>query len=170
MKTDNKKEGKTVGRVYHTFGPFVFKEAKVLILGSVPSPKSSEQGFYYGHPQNRFWKVLAAVFGEKEPACVEERKNFLTRHKIALWDAVESCEIAGASDATIRNAEPTKVEEIIKDTSIEQIFATGKTACRLLEKLQGIKAVCLPSPSPANCSVSFEKMVNAYSQILKYLQ
>ena len=163
---------KTVGRVYHTFGPFVFKEAEVLILGSFPSPKSREPGFYYGHPQNRFWKVLAAVFGCDEPLTVEERKTFLLKHKIALWDVVESCEISGAADATIKNPLPTDVKGIIKGTGIKKIFTTGKTAHDLLKKLQGIDAGLLPSPSPANCSVPLEKLISEYSavaeQILQY--
>ena len=149
-----KKTLKTAERVEHTFGPFVFREAEILILGSIPSPKSRELGFYYGHPHNRFWKVLARVFKEDEPLTVDERKKFLVKHKIALWDVVESCDIHGASDATIRNAVPTDVAGKIKGTKIKRIFTTGKTAHKLLIKLQGIDSVPLPSPSPANCAVS----------------
>lgn len=102
------------GFVTHEFGAFFDKDSRVLILGTIPSPKSREQGFYYGHPQNRFWKVLADVLGEKVvPQTVEERKKFLKRNRIALWDVLESCEIKGASDVSIRNARPNDMNRIL---------------------------------------------------------
>ncbi len=157
-------------RVEHTIAPFVFKEAKVLILGTIPSPKSREQGFYYAHPQNRFWKVLATVFEKTIPQSIEDKKNFLLTEKIALWDVLSECYIVGAGDASIKNEKPNDVQGIIVGTEIKSIFTTGKTACKLLSKLQGIKSICLPSTSPANCSVSFNELVEKYSEIKKVIK
>ena len=155
--------------IKHTIEPFIFKEAKVLILGTMPSPKSREQGFYYGHPQNRFWRVLAAVFGEKAPEGVEERKNFLVKHRIALWDVLSECEIDGASDSSIKRAEANDVSGKSVGTDIEAIFTTGRTAHDLLKKLKGTDSLLLPSPSPANCAVTFDEMVEKYSAIKRFL-
>lgn len=162
------------GFVTHEFGAFFDKDSRVLILGTIPSPKSREQGFYYGHPQNRFWKVLADVLGEKVvPQTVEERKKFLKRNRIALWDVLESCEIKGASDVSIRNARPNDMNRILQAADIRAIFATGAKAAQLYKKLCfpecGVEAVRLPSTSPANCGCSDEKLREAYSQICKYL-
>ena len=146
----------------------------MLILGTIPSPKSREQGFYYGHPQNRFWKVLADVLGEKVvPQTVEERKKFLKRNRIALWDVLESCEIKGASDVSIRNARPNDMNRILQAADIRAIFVAGTKAAKLYKKLClptcGVEAIQLPSTSPANCGCSDEKLREAYSQICKYL-
>ncbi|MBP5193870.1 MAG: DNA-deoxyinosine glycosylase [Clostridia bacterium] len=157
------------GIVKHTIEPFIFKEAKVLILGTMPSPKSRQQGFYYGHPQNRFWRVLAAVFGEKAPEGVEDRKSFLKKHKIALWDVLRECEIEGASDSSIKSAIPNDVAGKIAGTDINAIFTTGKTAHDLLKKLTGTESLALPSPSLANCAVPFDEMVLKYSAIKRFL-
>ncbi len=119
------------GLVTHEFDAFFDKDSRVLILGTIPSPKSREQGFYYGHPQNRFWKVLADVLGEEFPQTVEERKRFLKRNHIALWDVLESCEIKGASDVSIRNARPNDMNRILQEADIRAIFAhrcKGSTA------------------------------------------
>lgn len=163
------------GLVTHEFDAFFDKDSRVLILGTIPSPKSREQGFYYGHPQNRFWKVLADVLGEEFPQTVEERKRFLKRNHIALWDVLESCEIKGASDVSIRNARPNDMNRILKakDTNIQAIFVAGTKAAKLYKKLClptcGVEAIQLPSTSPANCGCSDEKLREAYSQICKYL-
>ena len=114
------------GLVTHEFDAFFDKDSRVLILGTIPSPKSREQGFYYGHPQNRFWKVLADVLGEEFPQTVEERKRFLKRNHIALWDVLESCEIKGASDVSIRNARPNDMNRILQAADIRAIFARCK--------------------------------------------
>lgn len=114
-----------VMKVAHEFGPFYDKDSKVLILGSIPSPKSREQGFYYGHPRNRFWPVLAALFGERIPQTVPERKDFLTRHNIALWDVLASCDIKGADDVSIRNPEANDMRLITESADIRAIFTTG---------------------------------------------
>lgn len=161
------------GFVTHEFGAFFDEESRVLILGTIPSPKSREQGFYYGHPQNRFWKVLADVLDKKTPQTVEERQIFLKENHIALWDVLESCEIKGASDVSIRNARPNDMNRILQAADIRAIFATGAKAAQLYKKLCfpecGVEAVRLPSTSPANCGCSDEKLREAYSQICKYL-
>ena len=123
------------GLVTHEFDAFFDKDSRVLMLGTIPSPKSREQGFYYGHPQNRFWKVLADVLGEEFPQTVEERKRFLKRNHIALWDVLESCEIKGASDVSIRNARPNDMNRILQAADIRAIFATGAKAAQLYKKL-----------------------------------
>ena len=162
------------GLVTHEFDAFFAKDSRVLILGTIPSPKSREQGFYYGHPQNRFWKVLADVLGEEFPQTVEERKRFLKRNHIALWDVLESCEIKGASDVSIRNARPNDMNRILQAADIRAIFATGAKAAQLYKKLCfpecGVEAVRLPSTSPANCGCSYEKLREAYSQICDYVR
>lgn len=164
------------GLVTHEFDAFFDKDSRVLILGTIPSPKSREQGFYYGHPQNRFWKVLADVLGEEFPQTVEERKGFLKRNHIALWDVLESCEIKGASDVSIRNARPNDMNRILKDedTNIQAIFVAGTKAAKLYKKLClptcGVEAIQLPSTSPANCGCSYEKLREAYSQICDYVR
>ena len=162
------------GLVTHEFDAFFDKDSRVLILGTIPSPKSREQGFYYGHPQNRFWKVLADVLDEEFPQTVEERKGFLKRNHIALWDVLESCEIKGASDVSIRNARPNDMNRILQAADIRAIFATGAKAAKLYKKLCfpecGVEAVRLPSTSPANCGCSYEKLREAYSQICDYVR
>lgn len=162
------------GLVTHEFDAFFDKDSRVLILGTIPSPKSREQGFYYGHPQNRFWKVLADVLGEEFPQTVEERKRFLKRNHIALWDVLESCEIKGASDVSIRNARPNDMNRILQAADIRAIFATGAKAAQLYKKLCfpecGVEAVRLLSTSPANCGCSYEKLREAYSQICDYVR
>ena len=162
------------GLVTHEFDAFFNKYSRVLILGTIPSPKSREQGFYYGHPQNRFWKVLADVLDEEFPQTVEERKRFLKRNHIALWDVLESCEIKGASDVSIRNARPNDMNRILQAADIRAIFATGAKAAQLYKKLCfpecGVEAVRLGSTSPANCGCSYEKLREAYSQICDYVR
>ena len=132
----------------------------------MPSPKSVENGFYYGHPQNRFWPALAAVWQEDTPTSVEARQDFLVRHRIALWDVLASCEIAGAADGSIRAPIPNDIAALLKKTRITRIYTTGKTAERLYRRLclaqTGIPSVCLPSPSPANCAVGWECLLSAY--------
>ena len=163
------------GFVTHEFGAFFDKDSRVLILGTIPSPKSREQGFYYGHPRNRLWKVLADVLGEKVvPQTVKERTDFLTRHNIALWDVLESCEIKGASDVSIRNARPNDMNRILQAADIRAIFVAGTKAAKLYKKLClptcGVEAIQLPSTSPANCGCSYEDLRKAYSQICDYVR
>lgn len=161
------------GFVTHEFGAFFDEESRVLILGTIPSPKSREQGFYYGHPQNRFWKVLADVLDKKFPQTVEERQRFLKENHIALWDVLESCEIKGASDVSIRNARPNDINRILQAADIRAIFVAGTKAAKLYKKLClptcGVEAIQLPSTSPANCRCSYGELRKAYSQICKYV-
>lgn len=158
-------------RVTHEFEPFYDENSKILILGSIPSPKSRELGFYYMHPQNRFWKVLSSVFGEEVPLYIDDKKQFLKRHNIALWDVLESCDIDGASDSSIKNPIPNDIEKILENSKVEKIYTTGKTAHKLYNKYIlnkiGIEAKCLSSTSPANARMSLEELVNEYKSLLK---
>lgn len=168
--TDNK----TTMRVEHEFGPFYNKDSKVLILGSIPSPKSREQGFYYGHPRNRFWMVLADILGEELPETVEQRKSMLAKHHIALWDVLDSCEIKGASDTSIKDPVANDMNVILDEADIRAIFTTGTKADDLYKKMCypicGVPSIKLPSTSPANCGCSYEKLKAGYSLILEYLK
>ena len=161
--------------VTHTFEPFVPQDATVLILGTMPSPKSRELGFYYGHPQNRFWKTLAAVYGEVTPSTTSERKDFLTRHRIALWDTLASCDIQGANDASIQNPVPNDIGSLLASHPIQVIFTTGAKATayynRLILPKIGKEAIPLPSPSPANCRFHTEaSLAEAYRVIRAYTE
>lgn len=157
-------------RVTHEFPALFDKDSHVLLLGSIPSPKSREVGFYYGHPQNRFWKVMARVLGEKVPETIPQKKAMLARHHVALWDVLESCTIVGASDTSIEDAVPNRIASLVARSKVTRIFCTGATAHKLYQKYcaadVGIDAVKLPSTSPANCAVSLEKLVEAYRKIL----
>lgn len=158
--------------VNHEFPPFYNKDSNILILGSIPSKKSREDGFYYAHPKNRFWSTLAHVFNETVPLSIEEKKDFLTRHKIALWDVLESCTIKGSSDQSIENIVCNDISSLLKKTKITTIFTTGKKATMLYEKYceekTGIKTTYLPSTSPANCPKNIEEILfNTYQQIKK---
>lgn len=157
-------------KVYHELDPFYDEEALVLILGSMPSVKSRELGFYYMHPQNRFYKTLAKVYDEKIPNTIDERKSFLKRHKIACWDVIKSCSIVGSSDASITDVKVNNIHKIIKATKIKHIFTTGKKAYTLYRKYcfekTKIEAIYLPSTSPLNCPKRIEeKLVKEYSII-----
>lgn len=151
---------------FHEIDPFYDGHSEILILGSFPSPKSRESGFYYGHPQNRFWKILGSVFEEPVPVSADEKKHFLKRHRIALWDVIASCEIAGADDRSIRNPKPNNLKLILDNAPIKKILITGTTAFRLYKKLCrpliGIEATPLPSPSPANCAMSLSVLTERY--------
>ncbi len=161
-------------RIEHTIPPVFDADSRVLILGTFPSPKSREAGFYYGHPQNRFWPALAALFNEDVPVTEAEKEVFLRRRHIALWDVVASCEINGADDSSIRNPLPNKIAQVIAQTAIQGIFTTGKKAFSLYQKLcypeTGFQASYLPSPSPANCRLPFEQLLDAYRAILAVLE
>ena len=158
-------------RVYHEFPPVFDGNSRVLILGTMPSPRSREQGFYYMHPQNRFWKMLCAVLGEDIPTDIGGRRNMCLRHGIALWDVLESCEINGASDSSIRSAVPNDLEKVFIAADIRAVFTTGKKAQALYEKFFADKmhAVCLPSTSPANRTISEADMLDKYRVIERYL-
>lgn len=152
--------------IVHPFAPFYDENSAVLIVGSFPSVASRADGFYYGNVHNRFWKVLAAVFCDDAPSQIPEKKAFLARHKIALYDAVRECTISGSSDSSIRDVVPPDIEAIVKNSKVKKIFANGKTAAKFFEKYQSAE-LCkmlevLPSTSPANASFSLEKLVEAW--------
>ena len=157
--------------ISHTFLPVFDENSELLILGSFPSVKSREQGFYYGHPQNRFWKVLAAVCHCEVPQTIEEKKSLLLIHHIAIWDVIDSCDINGSSDSSIKNVVPADIAGILQKTKITRIFANGKTAGNLYQKFSeestGIKATVLPSTSPANAVFSLEKLIQVWKEELQ---
>ncbi|MBQ5667196.1 MAG: DNA-deoxyinosine glycosylase [Oscillospiraceae bacterium] len=161
-------------RITHAFDPVFDFESRILILGTMPSPKSRELSFYYSHPRNRFWPVLAKIFGEEIPKTPEEKRNFCLRNKIALWDVLKECDIEGASDSSIKNAVPNDLSVILNSAKIQAIFATGATAAKLYKKFiepeTKIPATALPSTSPANAKIKFEELVEEYKRILEYLK
>ena len=154
----------------HPIDPVFDKDSKVLILGSFPSVRSREAGFFYGHPQNRFWKVTAGVFGDEVPQTTEEKKAFLLRNHIALWDVIGSCDIDGSSDASIRNVTVNDIGLILKTADIRAIFLNGKKAFSLYQKYMypvvKREGICLPSTSPANAAWSVEKLTGEWKKIL----
>lgn len=158
----------------HPIPPLYNKDSKVLILGSFPSVKSREQMFFYGHPQNRFWKVISAVMNNAEPITIEEKKNFLYDNHIALWDVIASCDITGSSDSSIKNVVANDITEILKKADINQIFVNGKTAERYYNKYIrgriGREAVCLPSTSPANAAWSTDKLIEVWQTLKKNIE
>ena len=159
--------------IVHPFEAFCGSDPKILILGSFPSVKSRENNFFYGHPQNRFWKVISSVGKISEPKTVDEKKAMLNKMGIALWDSIHSCEITGSSDSSIKNVTPNDIRPIVEKYGIRAVFANGKTSGMYYEKyiepVCGIKAEVLPSTSPANAAWSLPRLIDAYSVILKYL-
>ncbi len=159
--------------VEHTLQPIWFSDSEILILGTMPSPKSREKMFYYAHPQNRFWKALAGVFGEPIPTDTHQCVMLLKKHKIALWDVLASCDITGASDASIRNPVPNDIAAIIRCSYIHKIYTTGTTAYQLYNKLIkpkiGKEAILLPSPSPANARMSLDVLIAEYKKAFLHL-
>lgn len=152
--------------VEHPFPPVVDAVCTTLILGSFPSVKSREDGFFYGHPQNRFWRILATVFDEPSPEDIDAKKALLLRHHVALWDVIASCDITGSSDATVKNAIPVDIRRITDTTTIECVICNGALAGKLyrryLQPVIGLKAIVLPSTSPANAAWSVERLVNTW--------
>ena len=155
--------------IIHPIPPLYDDNSKVLILGSFPSVKSREAQFFYGHPQNRFWKVMAAVFDERVPETVPEKREFLLRNHVAVWDVIHSCEIVGSSDSSIKDVTPNDLRLILDAASIERIYVNGKTAekyyKKYIEKSLGIKAFCLPSTSPANAAWNLDRLIEAWKVI-----
>ncbi len=150
----------------HSILPTYDEHSKILILGSFPSVLSRQQAYFYGHPQNRFWKVLAAVFGEEVPETVAERQAFLIDHHIAVWDVIASCDIVGSSDSSIENVTVNDLSGILSKAKIRQIFVNGRKAEELYKKYIepsiGRKAIYLPSTSPANAGRSLESLIDAW--------
>lgn len=156
-------------RVNHELEPIFHQNSEILILGSIPSVKSREEKFYYAHPQNKFWKILAEVYNEKTPSTIKEKQEFLERKHLALWDVIKSCTITGSSDSSIKEVIPNNINNIIDKSNIRKIYTTGKTAYHLYNKYiyetTKIEAIYLPSTSPANASISYQKILEAYKQI-----
>ena len=147
--------------IIHPIKPVYNQESKILVLGSFPSVKSRESGFYYGHPQNRFWKVISAIMGDKVPESIEQKKDLLIRNYIAVWDVIHSCEIEGSADSSIKNVVVNDISEILYKSKIKKIYTNGKKAHQLYMKycyeLTHQKDICLPSTSPANAAYSLDK-------------
>ncbi|MCD8037987.1 MAG: DNA-deoxyinosine glycosylase [Lachnospiraceae bacterium] len=165
--------------VTHEFGPVYDERSKILILGSLPSVKSREQQFYYGHPQNRFWRVLAAVAGAggSVPDSVDEKRAFLLESRVALWDVIAACDIIGSADSTIKNVQGNDMSVILNTADIRAIFTNGAKAHTLFWRYcmescpPGLPVVRLPSTSPANAAWSEERLIGAWQEeIGKYLQ
>lgn len=159
--------------VTHTFAPVFDSSSRVLLLGTMPSPKSREEGFYYGHLRNRFWKVMGEVLGEDMPLTIEEKKKMLLAHKVAVWDVLKSCEIRGADDGSIKNPAANDMSIVLDAAPIQAVFATGQKAAALYRKYcepyTGVQIRQLPSTSPANCGMKYETILEFYREILTYL-
>ncbi|MDO4521589.1 MAG: DNA-deoxyinosine glycosylase [Eubacteriales bacterium] len=160
-------------RLEHQFTPVYDKFSRVLILGTFPSVKSRETNFYYGHPQNRFWKLLAALTNSETPRTVEEKKNFLLKNHIAVWDVIAECDIIGSSDSSIRNVRANDLQQILCNAPIEGIFANGGKAYELYRRysLPATQRECikLPSTSPANAAFRLERLIQAWQPVRELL-
>ena len=156
-------------KVIHPIKPLYDNNSKILILGSFPSLKSREQMFFYGHPQNRFWRVLAAVFECDLPQTIEQKRDLILSHNLAIWDVIASCEIEGSADSSIKNVVANDLSVIFDNADIKQIFVNGKTAEKFFNKYIkekiGRTAICLPSTSPANAAWSLERLINAWKSV-----
>lgn len=167
------KKEQTYTHVSHDFEPVFDENSKVLILGTFPSVKSRENQFYYGHPQNRFWKVIAGLTESEVPQTIEEKKKLLLEHGIAIWDVIESCDIIGSSDSSIKNVVPADIERVVANSKIQNIYANGGTAKKLYEKYSqkktGREIIGLPSTSPANAVYSLERLLECWQEVKKVL-
>ena len=156
--------------VKHAFEPVYDECSRVLILGTLPSVKSREQNFYYGHPQNRFWKVIATLYGEIVPQTIAQKKELLLKHQIAVWDVIAECDIYGSSDSSIKNVVPADISRILGRAPIRQIYANGAKAYELYNKYSlaatGREITKLPSTSPANAAFGMERLLEAWQVIL----
>ena len=157
--------------IVHPIEPVFDERSRVLILGSFPSVRSRAEMFFYGHPQNRFWKVISSIFGEPIPETVGQKRQLLIENRIALWDVIASCEITGSADSSIKNVVPNDLSRILNTAGIERIYVNGKTAQRYydryLKNAVQMNAVCLPSTSPANAAWSLDRLVDAWSVVAK---
>lgn len=154
--------------IIHPVEALYNKESQILILGSFPSVKSRENKFFYAHPQNRFWKVMAGICGSEVPQSIDEKKKLILDNHFALWDVIHSCDIDGSADSTIRNVVPNDISIILNNSKVSKIFVNGKKAESLykkyLEKDTGIRAVCLPSTSPANAAWSLDRLTEYWKE------
>lgn len=155
--------------IVQPFAPVYDEHSEILILGSLPSEKSRETGFYYGHPQNRFWRVLAAIYEEKVPLSIEEKKSMLLRNRVAVWDVIESCDIIGSADSSVKNAVAADVAGLLNRTSIRRVYVNGTLAGKLYDrfllKKTGIEAMKLPSTSPANARYRLGDLIEGWQVI-----
>ncbi len=155
--------------IVHPIPPIWNEKSRVLILGSFPSVKSREVQFFYGHPQNRFWRVIASVYAAEVPQTIDEKRTFLKNHQIALWDVIASCTIQGSADASIQRVQPTDLSEIIAGAPIRTVFCNGQTSYKLYQKYQkkqiSLPVIPLPSTSPANAGWSLERLIDAWQII-----
>lgn len=156
-------------RIIHPFPPVYDENSRILILGSFPSVKSREGEFYYHHPQNRFWKVISGVFNQTPPVTIEEKKQLLLCNRIAVWDVIQSCEITGSSDSSIRNVVVNDISFLLKEAGISRIYTNGGTAYQLYRRhllpITGRESIKLPSTSPANATCSLEALIRQWSCI-----
>ena len=173
MSVDHTMKNQNYETIIHPIPPTYNADSRVLILGSFPSVKTREMMYFYGHPQNRFWKVMAALFDEPFPATVDERHTFLLEHRIAVWDSIGQCSIIGSSDSSIKDVVPNDLSPILKAADIRGIFCNGKKSWEMyhkyIEPSTGISAAVLPSTSPANAACRLEDLIDAWRVILEYL-
>ena len=177
MHSDSEKQGMEYQRIRHTFAPVYDENSRILILGTLPSVQSRKQQFYYGHPQNRFWKLLTLLTepdAGKVPQTIEEKKAFLFRNHIAIWDVVAECDILGSSDSSIRNVTAADLTPILEQAPIQSIYANGGKAQELYQKYTyektGREIIRLPSTSPANAAFTMERLLEAWSVILREIR
>lgn len=156
----------------HEIPPVWDHNSKILILGSFPSVKSREGNFFYNHPQNRFWKVMAAVGNCSVPQGIEEKKKMLLEHRVAVWDVIASCQIEGSSDSSIQDVVPNDISVILKQAPVEKIFTNGATAWKMynryIKPVVGREAIKLPSTSPANAAWSLERLVEEWKHFISF--
>ncbi|MBR5407606.1 MAG: DNA-deoxyinosine glycosylase [Lachnospiraceae bacterium] len=158
-----------MSRIIHPIEPVYDSNSRILILGSFPSVKSREEGFFYGHPQNRFWKVMAAVFEDSLPVSIPEKRDFLIRNGVALWDVIASCEITGSSDASIKNVKVNDLSRVLDNADIKGIFVNGKTAEKMFKRYgryRTVPCLLLPSTSPANAAWSLERLTEEWRRVI----
>ncbi len=155
--------------IVHPIPPLYDERSEILILGSFPSVKSREAQFFYGHPQNRFWKVVSAIFEDEVPQTIDEKRALLLRNHVAVWDTIHSCDIEGSADSTIKNVVPNDLHEILDNSQVKRIFVNGKTSEKYYKKYiepdLKIEATCLPSTSPANAAWKLDRLIEAWKVI-----
>ncbi|MBQ8654578.1 MAG: DNA-deoxyinosine glycosylase [Clostridia bacterium] len=156
--------------VEHPFPPVFSPSSRILILGSFPSVRSREEGFFYGHPRNRFWPMLAGIYGEDAPVTISDRQSLILRHNLALWDVIAFCRIEGSSDASVKDARPVELRIITDAAPIRRIICNGALAGKMyrrhLQTLTGLEPLILPSTSPANAAWSLERLICAWRSAL----
>lgn len=155
----------------HPIPPLYSKNSEILILGSFPSVKSRENEFFYAHPQNRFWKVLSAVFNSPLPKNTDEKKELVLKNKLALFDVIKQCDIKGSGDSTIKNVIPNDLSPILDNSDIKKIILNGKTAEKYYKKylspVINIDYVTLPSTSPANAAYSLDRLIEEWKEFIR---